>query len=163
MAKPPVLRDWKGLVEDQMGTAGYKEDDILKMAYACEDYIAEIQPAIKWVNVQNSFLQQILGNFRDQYALRFGKEIPPRPTEMLVSEVPLDTPERRKQAVREVALAMTKPGDNISDEAILEELKHRGMKLIADNPTATISTILHGFKPQFSKIEGKRGVFKRQE
>jgi hypothetical protein len=163
MAKLPVLRDWKGLVEDQMKTAGYKEDDILKMAYACEDYIAEIQPTIKWVNVQNNFLQQILGNFRGQYALRFGKEIPPRPTEMLVSEVLLDTPERRKQAVREVALAMTNPGDNISDEAILEELKHRGMKLLADNPTATISTILHGFKSQFSKIEGKRGVFERQE
>lgn len=163
MAKLPVLKDWKGLVENQMQTAGYKEDDILKIAYACEDYIAEIQPAIKWVNDQNSFLQQISGNFRTQYAVRFGKEIPPRPTEMLVSEVPLDTPEHRKQVVREVVLAITKPGDNVSDEMILEELKRRGMKLIAGNPTATISTILHGFKSQFTKVEGKRGVFKRRE
>ena len=74
-----------------------------------------------------------------------------------------DTPERRKQTVQEVALAITKPGDNVSDKAIREELKRRGMKLIAGNPTATISTILHGFKSQFTKVEGKRGVFKRRE
>ena len=60
------------------------------------------------------------------------------------------------------ALSMTEPGDDVSDEAVLEELKRRGMKIDAANPTATISTILHGFKSQFEKVQGTRGVFKRQ-
>jgi hypothetical protein len=51
----------------------------------------------------------------------------------------------------------------VSDEAVLEELKRRGMKIDASNPTATISTVLHGFKPQFEKVQGKRGVFTRQQ
>jgi len=62
-----------------------------------------------------------------------------------------------------VALSITKLGDNVSDEAVLEELKHRGIKIDAANPTAVISTILHGFKPQFEKVQGKRGIFRRQQ
>ena len=65
--------------------------------------------------------------------------------------------------VRDVALSMTKVGDTVSYEGILEELKRRGMKLVANNPNATISTILNGFKPEFSKVEGKRGTFQRQK
>jgi len=61
-----------------------------------------------------------------------------------------------------VALSITNPGDDISDEAVLEELQRRGMKIDGFNPTAIISTILNGFKPQFEKIEGKRGVFRRR-
>jgi hypothetical protein len=75
----------------------------------------------------------------------------------------LDTPERRKQAIREVALSITKPGDDVSDEAVLEELRRRWMRINAPNPTAIISTILRGFKPQFEKVLGKRGVFRRQQ
>ena len=88
--------------------------------------------------------------------------VPPRPTEAPIKEVFLDTPESRKQAIREVALSITELGDEISDEAVLEELKRRGMKIDLINPTATISTILNGFKPQFEKVQGKRGLFRRQ-
>ena len=75
----------------------------------------------------------------------------------------LDTPEHRKQAIRDVALSLTKPGDDVSDEAVLEELKRRGMRIEAANPTAAISTILNGFKPEFEKVQGKRGIFKRKQ
>ena len=166
MTKPPVLKDWKDRIENELAKTGYAKEDILKILYQCEDYIEELQPAIKFVNEQSAFLGQILNLFRGMYATRFGSSPPSRPIEeSLISEVLLDTPERRKQAIREVALSMTKPGDELSDEAVLNELKRRGMKLDAQNPTATISTILHGFKPQFTKVEGKgkRGVFKRQE
>jgi hypothetical protein len=95
------------------------------------------------------------------YFTMFGKQPPPRPTEVQVKEVLLNTPQDRKHAIREAALAITKPGGEVSDEAVLDELKIRGMKVVANNPTAAISTILNGFKSQFKKVEGKRGVFTR--
>jgi len=101
--------------------------------------------------------------FNDMYFTRFNKQPPPRPTETPVKEVLLDSPELRKQAIRQVALSLTEPGNDVSDEAILEELKRRGMKIDLANPTATISTVLRGFKPQFEKVEGKRGIFIRRE
>lgn len=161
MIELPKLKDWKTSIEDQLKGIGYSEEELLRIVYLCEDYIAEMTPALKWVNIQNSFLQQILGNFRNQYTIRFGKDVPPRPKEALVSEVLLDDPNSRKRVVREVALAIAKPGDEVSDETVLEELKCRGMRLVADNPTATISTILNGFKTEFEKVKEKRGVFKR--
>ena len=97
------------------------------------------------------------------YVTMFGEQPPPRPEEAPIIEVLLDTPEPRKQAIREVALSITNPGDDVSDETVLEELKRRGMKIDTANPTATISTILNGFKPQFKKIQDKRGVFRRQQ
>ena len=128
--------------------------------YTCQDYLGEIQPIGQWVGQQQGFVRQMHRIFSDMYFTMFGKQPPPRPTEAPITEVLLDTPERRKQAIREVALSI---GDDISDEAVFEELKRRGMKIDAANPTATISTILNGFKPQFEKVQGKRGVFRRQE
>jgi hypothetical protein len=163
MAKPPVLKDWKGSLENQLESACHRKEDLQKIIYLCQDYFDEMRPAAIWISEHERFVERITAQFREMYMTLFGQEPPPRAKEMTVSEVLLNTPERRKQTVREVALAITKPGDNVSDEAVLEELKRRGMKLVADNPTATISTILHGFKPQFEKVKDKRGVFRRQE
>jgi hypothetical protein len=163
MAELPELKDWKKLVEDQLNKAAYAEADILKMLYMCQDYLGEIQPVGQWIGQQDGFIRKMYGIFSDMYFTRFDKQPPPRPTEAPIKEVLLDTPEGRKQAIREVALSITKPGDDVSDEAVFEELKRRGMKIEAFNPTATISTILNGFKPQFEKIQGKRGVFRRQQ
>lgn len=163
MAEPPVLKDWKALVEKGLKKSAYAEADILKIMYMCQDYLGEIQPIGQWVGQQQGFVTRIYSIFSDMYVTMFGKQPPPRPTEAPITEVLLDTPERRRQAIREVALSITKPGDDVSDEAVLEELKHRGMKIEAFNPTATISTILHGFKPQFEKVQGQRGVFRRQQ
>jgi hypothetical protein len=159
----PVLKDWKSLVEKQMNNSAYTESDILNIIRMCTDYQVEIQPVNLWMAQQQGFINQMYRIFNDMYFTMFGKQPPPRPTEMPITEVILDTPERRKQEIRRVALAMTKPGDDITDEAIFEELKRRGMKINALNPTATISTIMNGFKPQFEKLPGKRGVFKRQQ
>jgi hypothetical protein len=163
MAEIPVLKDWKTLVEKQLNKAAYDEADIRKIMYTCQDYLGEIQPIAMWVGQQQGFVTQMSRIFSDMYFTMFGKQPPPRPTETPIIEVLLDTPERRKQGIREVALSITKPGDDVSDEAVLEELKRHGMKINAANPTATISTILNGFKPQFEKVEGKRGVFRRKE
>ena len=163
MVETPALKDWKGLLEKQLNKATYTEKDILEILYLCQDYLGQIQPIGQWLGQQQGFVTHMYSIFSDMYVTMFGKQPPPRPTEVPITEVLLDTPERRRQAIREVALSITKPGDDVSDEAVLEELKHHGMKLVANNPTATISTILHGFKPQFEKVQGKRGVFRRQQ
>ena len=163
MAEQPVSQDWKALLEEQFKTTGYDEKDVLKIAHMCQDFTEEIQPVNQWVGEQLAFVTKIYRIFSEMYATRFGEQLPPRPKEATITEVLLDTPERRKQEIREVALSLTKPGDDVSDEAVLAELKLRGMKIDTYNPTATISTILHGFKSQFEKIQGKRGVFKRQQ
>ena len=163
MTEPPVLKEWKTLVQEQLNRAAYAEADILEIIYMCQDYIGEIQPIGQWVGQQQGFVTQMHRIFSDMYFTMFGKQPPPRPTEAPITEVLLDTAELRKQAIREVALSITKPGDDVSDEAVLEELKRRGMKIDAANATATISTILNGFKPQFEKVQGKRGVFRRQQ
>jgi len=163
MAKPPVLKDWKTLLEEQLNKTAHGEADILKIIYACQDYIGEMQLDSQWLGQQQGFISRIYSNFLDMYSARFGNQPPPRPQQAPIKEILLETPERRKQVIREVALSITKPGDDVSDEAILEELKRRGIKLATSNPTATISTILYGFKPQFEKVQGGRGIFKRQE
>ena len=163
MAELPVLKDWKVLIEKHLNKAAYAEADILKILYMCQDYLGEIQPIGQWVGQQQGFVTRMYSIFSDMYATMFGKQPPPRPSEAPITEVLLDTPEGRKQAIREVALSITKPGEDVSDEAVFEELKRRGLKIDAFNPTATISTILNGFKPQFEKVLGKRGVFRRQQ
>ncbi len=163
MAELPVLKDWKTLIEDHLNKAAYAEADILNIIYMCQDYLGEIQPIGQWVGQQEGFIRQMHRIFSDMYLTMFGKQPSPHPTEAPITEVLLDTPEGRKQAIREVALSITKPGDDVSDEAVFEELKRRGMKIDAFNPTAIISTILNGFKPQFEKVQGKRGVFRRQQ
>jgi len=163
MAEQPISQDWKALLEKQLKSKGYGEKDILKIVHMCQDFTEEIQPVSQWVGQQHSFVTQINRIFTEMYVTRFGEQPPPRLTETPITEVLLDTPEIRKQTIREVALSITKPGNEVSDRAILEELKRRGMKIDLINPTATISTILLGFKPQFEKIQGKRGVFRRQQ
>jgi hypothetical protein len=163
MKKIPELKDWKGLLEKRLNKVTYTEEDILEVLYLCQDYLVEIQPAGQWVGQQQGFINQMQRIFNDMYFTRFNKQPPPRPSETPIPEVLLDSPEIRKQIIREVALSITKPGNEVSDEAVLAELKQLGKKLDLVNPTATISTILRGFRPQFEKVQGKRGVFRRQE
>lgn len=161
--KPPPLKDWQEQVENKIKQGEHEKKDVLEIIWLAQELRSEMGPAYQWFAEQMQYLDAIAGEYMRIYSTRFGEQPPPRPQKEPSREILLDTPERRKQTVQEVALAITKPGDNVSDKAILEELKHRGMKLIAGNRTATISTILHGFKSQFTKVEGKRGVFKRRE
>ena len=162
MTKPPVLKDWKSLLEAQLEKVGHGEADLRNLIYLCEDYLEQIRPPNRWLQEQARFLERILVHSREIYSARFQDALPPRPKDQVAKEVLLDTPERRRHEVREVALAISKSGDEVTDKAVLEELGRRGMKLVADNPTATISTILNGFTGHFEKVKGKRGVFRRK-
>jgi hypothetical protein len=160
--KPPPLEDWRDQVENLIKQGEHEKQDVLNIIWLGQELISEMGPASRWISEQSQYLNAIVAEYMRIYSTRFGEQPPPQPHKEASPEILLDTPERRKQTVREVALAIAKPGDNISDEAIVEELKRRGMKLDARNPTATISTILHGFK-QFNKVDKTRGVFKRLE
>jgi len=163
MTQVPILKDWKSLVEGKLKKTGHTEADMLEVLYLCEDYLREIQPIAMWIGQQQGFVTQMTRVFTEMYYTRFNKQPPPRPAEAPIVEIHLDTRERRKQTVRDIALSITKPGDVVSDEAIYEELKHRAIRLDASNPTATISTILKGFKHQFEKVKGERGIFRRRQ
>jgi hypothetical protein len=163
MAQIPELKDWRGLLEERLNKVAYTEEDILQILHLCQDYLVEIQPAGQWIGQQQGFINQMQRIFNEMYFTRFNKQPPPRPTEAQIPEILLDTPEIRKQTIREVALSITTPGNEVSDEDVLEELKRLGKKLDLVNPTATIATVLRGFRPQFEKVQGKRGVFRRQE
>jgi len=163
MTQVPILKDWKAIIEGKLKKTGHTETDMLEVLHLCEDYLREIQPIALWVGQRQGFVTQMLRLFNEMYYTRFNKQPPSRPAEAPIVEIVLDTPERRKQTVRDIALSITEPGDVVSDEAIYEELKHRAIKLDASNPTATISTILKGFKHQFEKVKNERGVFKRRQ
>jgi hypothetical protein len=156
----PKLKNWKKQIEDQLQTVGYGEDDLIKIIHLALDFQEETTKPYIWFSEQIQYLNQIAAEFRGIYITLFKKEPPPRPKKETVNEVILDTPESRKQTIREIAVSLTKPGETVSDETILSELKKRGMRLKADNQTATISTILFGFKAEFEKTE-KRGVYRR--
>lgn len=163
MAEIPALKDWRDILEKRLNKADYSGKALLEIIYLCQDFTSEIQPISIWIGQQQGFIGQMQRIFNDMYLARFNKQPPPRPTTMPVKEVLLDNTELRKEAIRHVALAITELGKEVSDKAILEELKRRGMKIELPNPNATISTVLRGFKPQFEKVQGKRGVFIRRE
>ena len=161
--KAPTLENWRDQVEDKIKQGEHEKKDVLEIIWLAQDLLREMEPANRWISEHGQYLNAIATEYMRIYSTRFGEQPPPRPQKEAVPEILLDIPERRKQVVRDIALSMTKVGDTVSYEEILEELKRRGMKLVANNPNATISTILHGFKPQFSKVEGKRGAFQRQK
>jgi len=161
MDKIPELKRWKENLQHELEKRGHSEEDMIRLIYLCQDCAADIQRASQWISQQSAFVSRIQSICSEEYFTRFEKQPPPRETP--VPEMLLETPEQRKQVVRELALSITKPGDEVSDRAILDELKRRNMKLDASNPMATISTILNGFKPQFGKVKDKRGLFIRQQ
>lgn len=161
--KPPALHRWRDQVEDKIKQGEHEKKDVLEIIWLAQKLLREMEPASRWVSDQYQYLNAIASEYMRIYGIRFGEQPPPQPQKEAVPEILLNIPERRKQVIRDIALSMTKVGDSVSYEGILEELKRRGMKLVANNPNATISTILNGFKAQFSKVEGKRGTFQRQK
>ena len=164
MREAPLLKDWQGLLEKQIDTLGLrlKENELLQTIRLCEETIYEMEPAYIFVRDQRSTVQDWLSEFRRLYNVRFRKEAPVLSAQELQSEEILDSPQRRKTEVRKVALELGSPGEEITDQTLLDALIARGKRFIAENPRATISTILVGFKEEFEKVEGKRGTFRRK-
>jgi hypothetical protein len=162
IVEAPELKFWKTEVEELLKSSGHAESDYEQIIHTAQDYMDELNVAAQFMQQQNTYLNQIISVYAGGYRTRFGKDAPPRPPKEIVNEILLNTAEVRKQTVREIALSLTKPGDTISDEAILGELHKRSMRFVGvHNQTATISTIVYGFKTEFEKTE-KRGVYRRK-
>jgi hypothetical protein len=163
MPKPPNLKDWKGELESLLETVSLRKPDMVRVMHFAEALMEDMQPASNWLQDHRRWVSDLLANYQAMYRGRFHEEPPLRPKEERTGEILLDTPESRRQVIRGVALAISKPGEFITDEQVLEALKAQGKRLLADNPTATISTILNGYKSHFEKVEDKRGTFRRRE
>ena len=162
MSEIPLLKDWQWSLGRQIDNHRLNEDDLLSIIRLCEETLYEIEPPYIFVRDQRSVVQDWLNEFRRFYLTRFRKEAPVLSMEELQSEEVLDSPQRRKAEVRRVALDLAGPNQEVTDQAVLDELKAAGKRFIAENPTATISTILVGFKAEFEKVEGVRGRFRRK-
>ena len=160
--KTPVLHDWKGKLEELVESKLQTKEGLTEIIHLCEELLEEIEPALKFLNEQRGFIIRLRDQYQGLYDTRFHETPPPRPKKDRGEEVLLDTSETRKQAVREVALALADIDGEINDEDVLKALESEGKRMVADNPTATISTILNGFKSHFEKVPGRRGVFRRR-
>lgn len=162
MSEIPPLKDWQGPLEKRIDTSSLKEDDLLETIRLCELALYDLEPAYIFVRDQRSIVTEWLTELRRWYLIRSKKEAPILSAEELQSEEILDSPQRRKAEVRRAALELAGPNEEVTDQAVLDELKARGKRFVADNPTATVSTILVGFKAEFEKVEGVRGRFRRK-
>jgi len=163
MSRAPQLKDWREVLERQIDNFSQRETELLALIRLCEETLYDMEPAYIYVRDQRGVIQDWREGYRRLYITRFGKEPPILSREELQSEEVLDSTERRKTEVRRMALELTgNPGEEITDQAVLDALTASGRRFIAENPKATVSTILNGFKSKFEKVEGTRGVFKRR-
>ncbi|NQT74466.1 MAG: hypothetical protein HQ553_17140 [Chloroflexi bacterium] len=161
MSKPD-LREWKDDLEKLIREKGNSKDDLIEIIHSCEKIFESIIPANNFINEQRAFVFRIQDEYKKLYQIRFGEEAPELPQENRdESIVVLGTPDLRKQSVREIAISITQPGEVVFDKDILEALKNQGRQLDTRNPTATISTILNGFKSDFTKVDEGMGAFRR--
>jgi hypothetical protein len=159
----PAIKDWKTDLDKRIAHRKQTGEDILAVIHECQDALEAVRPAYDFVIRQHSVISEWMDHYARLYTTRFAAVPPPRAPKDGRSESILDTPEKRKQAIRETALSLTKPGAEVTDKAIHQALNAEGKRIVARNPTATISTILTAFTSDFEKVSGKRGVFKRRD
>ena len=111
MAEIPALKNWRELLEKRLNKATYNEADMEEVLNLCQGYLIEMQSPAQFLSQQQGFINQMQRIFIDMYFTRFNKHPPPQPAETPAKELVLDTPEKRKQTIRDVALAITKPGE----------------------------------------------------
>lgn len=162
MSEIPPLKDWQRKLEGEINNSNQGEVGILSIIRLCEQTYYAMEPAYIYVRDQRETVNQWLDEYRRLYFIRFKKNAPVLDRKESLSEEVLDSPTRRRTEVRSVVLELAAPGEEITDQAVLDELRMKGKRFIANNPKATVSTILFGFKSEFEKVEGKRGTFRRR-
>lgn len=176
------LPKWKDLLQNNINEKGNKQSDYIDIIYLCEDYSNEARNIISQVSEHLGFIDQIKIQYMNLYRLRFGEMPPPKASKALevkpiepindkdiqeniakasIQEIILDTPEKRKNAVIEVSLAISQPSLKITAQAIQDEMKHRNYKIVADKPNSVISTIMGNFTDEFERVPNEKGTFKR--
>jgi len=121
--------------------------------------LQEMYLALRFIGDQEQRLLAILEGYRRIYKALFGAEPPPPVEEGGL----LNTSDRRLHIIRETALTLAQPGEEVTVAAVLRTLTTAGKQLPVRNPRATIATVLVGFKSHFVKVDNGRGVFRRKE
>lgn len=159
----PSLRDWKSDLQERIRTKGQSEEDLQAVIHMCQETLKELKPAYNFVQDQQGEIQGWANQYGQLFINRFKKESAPLPEDELAPHMVLDTPEKRKETVRGISLAITKPGQEISDKDIFRAIQFNGLRFVSRNAAAAISTIMNGFNEEFKKVDGKSGLFKRKD
>ena len=159
----PTLRDWLGDLDKRIRGKGQSKEDLVEIIHSCEELMQELAPVHKFIQGHRTSIAQWMAQYQQLYITRFGEQPPTRPAEAVPEHLRLDTAAKRKKAVRDFSVRLAEPGNEVTDKEVLEIIEQEGMRFVASNPTATISTILYGFSSEFEKLEGKRGAFKRKD
>ena len=152
----PDMRDWTAEAEQAIQNWPHTAEGIAEVIRIYEEALHEMQPAFQFIDQQQRDLLGLMEAYRRLYQVRFHADPPPPSTGLH-----LDTPEKRIQAIRTAALTVAQPGQQLTVESVFKALTFAGQRLIAENPMATIATVLNGFKSDFEKVPGPRGIFKR--
>ena len=158
----PDLKDWRATLEKRISNLGQSQEDLLLVVHTCEELLQNMQPAATFIDKQKADISTWLSRYQELYFARFNERPPSRPIEDIAEHLLLDTPEKRKSAVRETAIALAEPGMEVGDKDVRNALAEKGMRLVANNPAAAISTILNGYVSEFQKVTGKSGIFERR-
>ena len=159
----PILKDWLGILEIQIRNKGQSKEDLTSILLHCEEQLQDMAAAFAFLDNHRSTINQWFSQYQQLYIIRFGEGPPHRPVEESPEHLQLDTAAKRKEVVRDISLRATEPGQKITDKEVLEAIESKGMRFVASNPAAAISTILYGFTSEFQKVEGESGSYRRLE
>ena len=158
------IRQWRASLDKELEASSvFRKEDLVRLIHKSQQSLEEIAAARVWLGEQERYVPSMYKALASLYRTRFNQEPPPRNRDEAGTEVVLDTTAKRVASIRRVALALAKPGEQVTDKQILDELQRRGLRLLATNPPATVSTVMCGFRSAFRKVPSKRSVFKRVE
>lgn len=158
------IKQWRASLDRALEASSVlRKDDLVRLIHLSQQSLDEISVALIWLGEQEKYVASMYKELASLHRTRFNEEPPPRNRDKAGAEVVLDTTAKRVASIRQVALALAKPGEQVTDKQILDELQRRGMRLLATNPPATVSTVMCGFRTAFRKVPDKRSVFKRLE
>ena len=160
--QPIILPDWATEVEKHLETTGNTKNDLQHLNYYVQDVAAEIEQLYQYIREQRDRVQDLRRSVEQIYKLRFQEDPPQQPERETPELIMLDTPEERSEAIKEAALALADPGSDISTETVLTHLADKGIRIVAQNPQATVASVLYQFDSEFEKVQGRRSVFKRR-
>lgn len=156
-----TIEDWLADLNTRIARFGQTRDDLAQIIHLCEEALGSLEPVFNYVRGQRSEIVEMMSQYDGLYRARF-KEAPPElPADRRRPVKTLSASSERKDAIRRTALQIAEPGKEVTAKEILDALIAVGVDIGAQNPRATIATVLNGFKEAFVKLKGKRGAFRR--
>ena len=150
------IKQWRASLDRALEASSVlRKDDLVRLIHLSQQSLDEISVALIWLGEQEKYVASMYKELASLHRTRFNEEPPPRNRDKAGAEVVLDTTAKRVASIRQVALALAKPGEQVTDKQILEELQRHGMRLLATNSPATVSTVIYGFRTAFTKSKAR--------